>query len=743
MKSIFIFILVCISVQSIAQINSQVWTISDEQTINVPGERKIIPQHYLLAKLDVNSFKSMQAFIPLSWESTVKISLPSPDGNISEFRIFEYPMMESALSAKYPQIKTYTAINTSNTSIVAKIDFTVFGFHAAVFNGNETYYIDPYANLNNDWYVVYYKKDYKKLLLHKMHCEVDDEQADDLLGNEPISLSEDLPSMNYKTSGDTLRTYRLALACTEEYSAAVGGTTPTKASVLSAMVTSINRVNGVFEKEFSMHANLVANNDTLIFLPGSGDPYTNGSGSTMLGQNQTTCNSLIGSSNYDFGHVFSTGGGGIASLGSVCGNSKANGVTGSSNPVGDPFDIDYVAHEMGHQFGGSHTFNSVTGSCSGNRSSSSAFEIGSGTTIQGYAGICDSDDIQPHSDDYYHVRSLEQMTGNTVKACAAKTISGNTPPVLTSIAKTYIIPYKTDFELTATATDANNDTLTFCWEEYDRGGNGSAWNAPTTVAPLLRSFNPTTNGTRVFPQYSELIKNTVSYLGERLPDTNRIMKFRCTVRDIHNGQGAFYTSIDTTKLDVRKTTSLFRVTSQNTVAQQWNGFESQTITWDVAGTSAAPISTSTVDIYLSVDSGKTFTFPLVMNTPNDGSEVIGVPNVDATWARVKVKASGNVYFDLNDEWIKIIKKVSPNGLSEINEASILVYPNPSHGSFSIELPSGTNAQVSIINTLGETVYSNSIQNKLSVSLPQLAKGMYIVKVKTEAGKVFVKKLTLD
>ncbi|MBK7763564.1 MAG: T9SS type A sorting domain-containing protein [Bacteroidetes bacterium] len=743
MKSIFVCILVSLSLQCMAQTNAQVWTITDDQTIHIPGERKIIPQQYLLTKLDVNAFKAIQAFIPLNWESTVKISLPSPDGNVSEFRIFEYPMMESALASKYPQIRTYTAINTSNTSIVAKIDFTIFGFHAAVFNGDETYYIDPYSNLNDEWYVVYYKKDYKKSLLNKMHCEVDDEQAGSLISNEPISLSEDLPVMSYKTSGDTLRTYRLALACTEEYSAAVGGSTPTKASVLSAMVTSVNRVNGVFEKEFSMHANLVGNNDTLIFLPGSGDPYTNSSGSTMLGQNQTTCNNLIGSSNYDFGHVFSTGGGGIASLGSVCGSSKANGVTGSSNPVGDPFDIDYVAHEMGHQFGGSHTFNSVTGSCNGNRSSSSAFEIGSGTTIQAYAGICGSDDIQPHSDDYYHVRSLEQMTGNTVKACATKTISGNTPPVLTSIAKSYIIPYKTDFELTATATDANNDTLTFCWEEYDRGGSGSAWNAPTTVAPLLRSFYPSKSGTRVFPQYSELIKNTVSYLGERLPDTNRIMKFRCTVRDIHNGQGAFYTSIDTTKLDVRKTTSLFRVSSQNTVAQQWNGFESQTITWDVAGTSAAPFSSSTVDIYLSVDSGKTFTYPLVMNTPNDGSEVIGVPNVDATWARVKVKATGNVYFDLNDEWIKIIKKVSPNNLTEIDEASVLVYPNPSHGSFNIELPGGTNAQISIMNTLGEIVYSHSIQNKLNVSLPELAKGMYIVKVKTTAGKIFVKKLTLD
>ncbi len=745
MKKICTLLLLTLSIGSQANSFGDLWSLSSEKTVPVPGNRKLIPQTYQLVRLDVAAFQLFQSFIPTEFGGNQNtIFLPTPDGNEMEFSIIEAPMMEKPLADKFNQIKTYTAISKTDARVIAKIDFTVFGFHAAVFNGTETFYIDPYSNMTDEWYVVYYKKNYFKNLNQAMHCEQGEDE--DIALKDLIRLEQNsLPSISYKTSGDTLRNYRLALACTEEYSTAVGGSTPTKASVLSAMVTTMNRCNGVFEKEFSMHANLVGNNDTLIFLPGSGDPYTNNSGSAMLGQNQTTVTARIGTANYDYGHVFSTGGGGIASLGCICGSSnKAQGVTGSSNPVGDPFDIDYVVHEMGHQFGGSHTFNSVTGSCSGNRSSQSAYEIGSATTIMGYAGICGTDDIQPHSDDYYHVRSLEQMTGSTIKACASVTISGNTPPVLASISKSYIIPYKTPFELTATATDANNDPLTFCWEQYNRGGNGGAWNAPTTVAPILRSFSPDTSGTRVFPQYKELIKNTESYLGELLPDTARILKFRCTVRDMHLGHGAFYSSTDTTKLDVRKTTGLFRVTSQNTTGQTWNGYSSQTITWNVAGTNAAPVAAGNVTIYLSVDSGKTWPHILAPSTANDGSETIGVPNVAATWARVKVKGTGNVFFDLNDEWIKINKVVAPNGLTTLDEASFMVYPNPASGEFTVELPSNIyHAGIELVNSIGAVVYQGTMETKKNIRTDSFAKGLYFIKIQTTDSKVMVKKILID
>jgi hypothetical protein len=551
MKKQLLFLTLLISAFSSYSISySELWTRTSDLEIPTQGQRKIFPNVYQLVKLNTAEFQLFQQLIPEDENgSQVFISLPTPDGQYMNFRIFESSMMEKPLADKYPMIKTYTAIQTENPSITAKLDFTVFGFHAKVFNGSETYFIDPYTDLNTDWYIVYYKHDFSKPLNQRMHCDAEAD-ADIMPSQQAIDLSGNtVPQNSYKTNGLDKRTYRLALACTVEYSAAVGGASPTKASVLSAMVTSMNRVNGVFEKDFSMHANLVANNDTLIFLSGT-DPYTNNSGSTMLGQNQTTINARIGSSNYDYGHVFSTGGGGIASLGSVCGSSKAQGVTGSSNPVGDPFDIDYVAHEMGHQFGGSHTFNSVTGSCSGNRSNSSAYEIGSATTIMGYAGICGTDDIQQHSDDYYHMRSLEQMTTSNVMTCASTVSSNNAIPTLGLISANYNIPYRTPFELTASGTDPDSNPLTYCWEEWDRGGSGGAWDATTTVAPIFRSFNPTASGTRVFPTLIRLLQNQESYKGELLPTQARTLRFRCTLRDNNNGYGAFYTSTDTVKLNV-------------------------------------------------------------------------------------------------------------------------------------------------------------------------------------------------
>jgi subtilisin-like proprotein convertase family protein len=441
-----------------------------------------------------------------------------------------------------------------------------------------------------------------------------------------------------------LRRYRMALACTGEYAIFHGGTKPL---VLAAFTTTMNRVNGVYERDMSITMQLVANTDTLIFLNPATDPYTNNNGSTMLGQNVTTCNNLIGAANYDIGHVFSTGGGGIAGLGVVCGSGKARGVTGGASPVGDPFDIDYVAHEVGHQFGANHTQNN---NC--NRVNGIAMEPGSASTVMGYAGIC-SPNVQGKSDDYFHAISLQEMTvfavtgsGNT---CAQKIQTTNNPPVVQPV-QNYTIPKLTPFVLTAVASDPDGDPLTYCWEQMDPQFAAMPPVATNATGPLFRSYTPSASPSRTFPRLADLIAN-INPTWERLPGVARNMNFRVTVRDNKPGGGC--TAETNTRVSVDGVAGPFVLTSPNDPGITWITGTQAEVTWNVAGTSAPPINTADVRILLSTDGGVTYPHVLLQATVNDGSAMVTVPDLPSNTCRVRVEAIGNIYFDISDRNFRI------------------------------------------------------------------------------------------
>jgi hypothetical protein len=646
------------------------------------GERTIVPESYRTFSLNKTSLFSIldrapQEFTGAARGSEVILTLPMPDGSFSRFRIEKSPVVEAGLAAKYPALgETYRGQGIDDPTATVRFDFLPSGFHSMILSPRGTVLVDPYfAKGDTENYISYRKKDAPRA--DNFICEFREEKSlDEILSPESLLSSDFLPDSSENViSGTQLRTYRLALAATNEYAVAVGSNTI--AGTLAAQVLIMNRVNGVYERDLAIHMNIIATNDLIVYAgdnmscPGGActsatDPYANSNGSTMLGQNQTNLDTVILPANYDIGHVFSTGGGGVASLAVPCGSSKARGVTGLTNPVGDAFAIDYVAHEMGHQWGASHTFNGTTSNCSGNRSSSSAYEPGSGITIMAYAGICGTQDLDRHSIDTFHVKSLEVITtfsqtgnGNT---CAVTTSTGNTPPTATSVGGTsFNIPKQTPFALTASGTDVNDDALTYDWQEYDLGASTTA--VPNTdetggARPIFRSYAPTASGTRYFPSLPYILNNanvptssfdcgraTACLSGELLPTITRTMNFQAIVRDNRALGGGVNTVTATVSVDGNS--GPFVITAPNSTISVVGG-ATQTVTWNVANTTAVPVSAANVKISLSTDGGQTFPTVLNASTPNDGSQSVTIPSVATTNARIKVEAVGNIFFDISD-----------------------------------------------------------------------------------------------
>jgi hypothetical protein len=621
------------------------WSDIREQAIQTNGERRIIPNIYRTYTLN---FEAMRQFLSTApdeadvnngFSEGIPLSLPFPDGRIVRFRIWESSIMHPDLQAQFPQIRTYAGQGIDQPHMRIRFDQTHMGFHAMVFGTeNGAVFIDPYAYGDNDHYIIYYKKDFSKRDGSVFTCEVE----------EPFAPEIEIPGANteQRAAGcGTFRVYDLALAATGEYCNFHGSNTTNndKSFAIAAMTTSMNRVNGVFEFEMGLRMSFVANNADIVYLNPATDPYTNGTPNTMINENQTNCDAVIGATNYDIGHVFGTNSGGLASLRSPCTANRARGVTGSGAPVGDPFDIDYVAHEMGHQYGGNHTqYNNC------NRVGAAAMEPGSASTIMGYAGIC-SPNVQSNSDAYFHTKSLREMgafiAGATGNSCPTKTTSGNSQPTLAALSDKSI-PISTPFVLTGVGGDPNGDPITYCWEQVDSLVGSTQTQPPVstnTSGPMFRSFDPDASPSRYFPRLSDLVNNN-NYDWEELSSVARTLRFRCTVRDVRIG-GACTTERNI-NLTTVATAGPFVVTIPNTNVS-WPGNSNQTVTWDVANTTAAPVSCANVDISLSTDGGFTYT-TLLSNTPNDGSESVLLPVLTSTTARMMVKCSNNVFFDISN-----------------------------------------------------------------------------------------------
>ncbi len=621
-------------------LTNDIWSFQNEQLLpQRSGDRPIQPTAYRVFHLDIEALKPLLEAAPL-WQTedanrqNTVLNLPMPDGTFQHFNIMKAPVMHPGLAIKYTDIQTFAGTGLEDPTAYVRFDLTPKGFHAMILSAEKgTVFIDPYSPDDATNYLVYYKKDTAPS--ESLGCAFDEVNSNnqhdfDLGGGERANTC-------------ALRTYRLALACTGEYAAYHGGSVE---SALAAMTTTLTRVNAIFERDASISLQLIENNDQLIFTNADSDPYHNFSGNKMLDENQSVCDNIIGSANYDIGHVFSTGGGGIAFVKSVCNNNKAGGVTGKSVPIGAAFDIDYVCHEMGHQFGANHTQNN---NC--NRNAATSVEPGSGSTIMAYAGVC-SPNVQSNSDAYFHAVSLAEIASHINGAggsCASLSGPNNAPEA--NPISNYTIPKSTNFVLTGSASDPDgNETLTFCWEQMD---NEVAIMPPISenpAGPAFRSFPPSPAAERYFPKLEDLLENRSSEW-EALPNVGRKLNFRLTVRDNQPGSGC--TASEDVQVTVDPNAGPFVVTSPNT-ATAWEGGSQQSIAWSVAGTNTGAVKCTHVDILLSLDGGHTYPIVLANAVANDGVHIVTAPNESTTQARIMVKAVGNIFFDISNSDFSII-----------------------------------------------------------------------------------------
>ena len=644
---LFLFIIFCcIEVQ--AQ-SDELWNkVNSVSITGKPNDNHAVQQKtyytlnevFLKQKLSKTTGKS-------SANDTSEITIPNSDGTLERFVIWESSNFEPELQAKFPDIRAYKGYGLDDRTAKIHFSFSPTGIQTMVLRPNKVSEFIEKNIENKSEYVLFNSKSSNQL-------------------NAPL-LCKTTASGNQKNTGKTaksaandkvLKTFRLALSCTGEYAAYFGGTI---AGALTGMNATMTRVNAVFENDLAVRLTIIAGNDAVIYTNAATDPYSNSGPGADGGWNaevQNTLTTVLGNSAYDIGHLFggSGGGGDAGCIGCVCenptsstdGSAKGSAFTSPSDaiPEGDTFDIDYVAHEMGHQLGANHTFSYDIEGTNVN------VEPGSGSTIMGYAGVTEDYDIQDNSDDYFAYASILQIQNNlATKSCPVSTPVVNNPPII-SAGENYTIPFSTPFILTGTGSDADGDAITYCWEQNDSATSTSLSKSfaypEKPDGPMFRSLVPSESPIRYMPSLSTVVQNRLTTKWESVSSVARTLHFTLTGRDNNATlNNTPQTNTDEMTVVVSSTVGPFLLSSQNTTDIGWQNGSGQTITWNVNNTNSLPGS-SNVDIRLSTDGGLTFPVTLASNTPNDGSHTITVPaDITATNCRILIQPTGNIFYAVN------------------------------------------------------------------------------------------------
>jgi hypothetical protein len=644
------------------------WTVVDQP----PAEVAALPEFVRsgqTVRIDWSALDAALAQAPPESPGVpgAPFTLPMPDGTLADYTIVEVAGMEPALAAKFPQFRTYRVRGVTDPGAAGCIDVTSQGLRAMVRASTGTVFIDPYSARQREFVSVYDLATYREGRTVDWWCSVGPEHGAGAAIDPDAGLA---PQGDPAPEGPgiNIRQYRMAMACTGEFGAfhsALQGHAPNQADALAAIVTMNNRSTLVFEVDVGVRFVLVANNDQLAFFDPATDPYpdadpactidpaANCSG-TYHAANQAIVDGIIGSANYDVGHLVTRVRGGVASLSSVCGGNKARGISGI--PRGgelDPLAATVVMHELGHQFGAGHTFNGTLGRCNGNISASTAWEPGGGSTLLAYPGACPvggpygtgtTDNLVQYPDVYFHSGSLIQMRNflaGTSSQCSTNVGTGNALPTVTTITPTLLtVPLLTPFALSVAVNDDSPQPL-YCWDQLDTGPAQSLVGGAAVdngLSPLFRSFYPSVSPTRVFPRWADVLSGTPS-LGEQSPSfVGAVRKFRVSVRDQQGG--SITSSIVRVNIGA---TGPFRVT-QPVANQRITPGTTATVAWDVVGTNSAPYSVSTVKVWLAPAGNENFSL-LLGEFPNTGTASVLFPlGAETQTARIMVEAVDNIFF---------------------------------------------------------------------------------------------------
>jgi subtilisin-like proprotein convertase family protein len=672
-----------IFVVSLSAQNSRYWSDIESNQMVLPDDAVLenAPSTHRLLSLDFDKLKSDLAEAPMEFTNAARnrpvvITLPMPDGSYEEFEVVESPTMMPGLAARYPEIKSFYGTSSTLKGARTRFDYSPTGLVGSVEYEKNSIYFSPAATSQTEYYVCFYKKDmWLESDFPAPTCGVSGNPIldidDSTLGNDDghgHDHDHDHEPVESRDLGEKveLRTYRMAITTTAEFSASHGNTL---SSVMSAVNTAVNRLNLFFGGDCDVKFVLVDNTDDLFFFNTSTDPFNISSTSeTQTSANQTLVNNVIGVGNYDVGHLFqqgicSTNSGstiaGQAALSSICNNNKAIAITCFYSSVMVVADAT-MTHEVGHSFSAGHTWNACP-PAEPQYSGASAYEPGSGSTILSYSGTCGGQNVNDFNTNYYHAGSIAQITtfsqlGGANNCANVIEVDNNKPEITLPYEDGFFIPISTPFQLTGEATDEDGEDLTYCWEQYDLGPYG-LMGEPVNDAPLFRSFPPSVNGaTRIFPNIGAIANNQTP-VNELLPDYNRNLTFRLTVRD--NNMEAGGTVFEELKFKVSDSAGPFLVEYPNNAGEVIEAGKQEMITWDVANTDNAVVNCKVVNILLSVDGGLTYPYLLSCNTPNDGEEPIILPNVNTNQARIKVEASDNVFFDISNNNFSIQEPNAP------------------------------------------------------------------------------------